>query len=238
MPPAHPSPPDDTPKNRYLTVDPTTNVRPVAYQVELTESAPYPTAVGRTWWVDAPICFDKDGHECPGDDCVLDPVPPDCSGDDAFGWVSHLTSTPVTRFWTESPMHITGCGVASVVTYEIRGSGDGGANYSDPLEVPTVGDPEGDAQSWGDVTGGPDLGNPGSWLPPEGAMNFGDIGNSIRTFENRTEGTGFPPRVWVDVEINQVVNLGDIQFLVMAFEGRPYADINLPLIGVHPFDCP
>lgn len=88
------------------------------------------------------------------------------------------------------------------------------------------------------MTGGPDPVNPGDRLPPEGAMNMGDVGSSIRTFENRTEGTGFPPRIWVDVEINYVVSLGDIQFLVTAFEGKPYADIQLPLIGVHPAVCP
>ena len=238
VPPATPLSPHNTPKNRYLTIDSTTNIRPVAYQVELTESTPYPTAIGRAWWVDAPICYDKDGHECPGDDCLLDPVPPDCTGADAFGWVSMLTSTPVSRFWFESPLHITECGIAPVVTYEIRASGDGGATFSEPLEVHTVGNPEGDAQSWGDVTGGPDPGSPGDWLPPDGSMNFADIGNSIRTFESRTADTGFPPRVWVDIEINLVVNLGDIQFLVMAFEGRPYAAINLDLIGIHPADCP
>ena len=70
-------------------------------------------------------------------------------------------------------------------------------------------------------------------------MNMADIGNSIRTFENRTENTGFPPRVWVDVEANRVVNLADIQFLVMAFEGVAYADItDLDYIGWHPADCP
>ena len=62
--------------------------------------------------------------------------------------------------------------------------------------------------------------------------------NAIRTFENRAEDTGFPPRVWVDVEINQVINLGDVQFVITAFEGAAYADLNLPLIGVHPANCP
>ena len=79
---------------------------------------------------------------------------------------------------------------------------------------------------------------PGLWLPPERATNFADVGNAIRTFENRSEGSGFPPRVWVDVEINQVINLGDIQFVVNAFEGKAYADIGLPLIGIDPADCP
>ena len=43
----------------------------------------------------------------------------------------------------------------------------------------------------------------------------------------------------MDVENNQVVNLGDIQFVVMAFEGVAYADLaDLEFIGVHPADCP
>ena len=66
-----------------------------------------------------------------------------------------------------------------------------------------------------------------------------DVGNAIRTFENLTEDTGFPPRVRVDVEINQVINMGDIQFIVGAFEGVAYADLtDLDFIGVHPADCP
>ena len=65
-----------------------------------------------------------------------------------------------------------------------------------------------------------------------------DVQAAIRTFENKTAETGFPSRVWVDMEIDQVVNLGDIQFLVMAFEGTDYANIGLPLIGLDPADCP
>jgi hypothetical protein len=106
------------------------------------------------------------------------------------------------------------------------------------LEIGTAHHPEGGAQSWGDVTGGPVEGIPGRWLPPERVMNFADIGNAVRTFEKRTEDTGSPPAIWVDVEIDHVVNLGDIQFLVMAFEGVAYADIQLPLIGVDPANCP
>ena len=85
---------------------------------------------------------------------------------------------------------------------------------------------------------GPAEGVPGLWLPPEGATNLADVQNAIRTFENRSADTGFPPRVWVDVEINQVINLGDVQFIVGAFEGRDYAAIQLELIGVDPADCP
>ena len=79
---------------------------------------------------------------------------------------------------------------------------------------------------------------PGLWLPPEGTMNFADVGNAVRTFENCTDDTGFPPRVWVDMESNQVINMADVSFIVMAFEGRAYSDIGLSLIGVDPADCP
>ena len=64
------------------------------------------------------------------------------------------------------------------------------------------------------------------------------MGNAIRTFENNVADTGFPPRVWVDVESNQVVNMGDVAFIINAFEGTAYADINLPDIGIHPASCP
>jgi hypothetical protein len=123
-----------------------------------------------------------------------------------------------------------------VATYEICASQDHGATLSDPLTISTIHDPHGSAQDWGDVTGGP--ATDGNWLPPEYATSFGDIGSAIRTFENRTEGTGFPPRVWVDLEIDHVVSLADISFLVMAFEGKAYADIDLPLIGIDPALCP
>ena len=221
------------PKNRYLTIDPTANFTTVACQVEITEAADYPSAIGRSWWVDEPVCYDYSNGE------PVTPSPETCDAADRFGWVSGLVSTPVTRVWTEQPLHITGCGIAPVITYEIRSSADDGGSLSPAaLLINTAHRPEGDTQSWGDVTGGPVPGMPGLWLPPEGATNFADIGNAIRTFENRAEDTGFPPRVWVDVEINQVINMADISFLIAAFESRAYADINLPLIGIDPADCP
>ena len=205
----------------------------MAYQVELTEAADYPTAVGRTWWVDVPECYDYPNGD------IVEPRPSTCDpGPTRFGWVSKLTSAPVTRTWTETPLYIGDCGIVPVVAERIRASANGGASFSGPLVINTAHDPDGEAQSWGDVTGGPVPGMPGLWLPPEGAMNFSDIGNAIRTFENSTGGTGRPPLVWVDMEINQVVNLGDIQFLVSAFEGSAYAKLLWPLIGIHPADCP
>ena len=43
----------------------------------------------------------------------------------------------------------------------------------------------------------------------------------------------------IDVEIDRVVSMGDIQFLIKAFEATTYADLlDLEFIGVHPADCP
>ena len=220
------------PKNRHLSIDPTINESMTAYLVTVEEAAVYPMAEGRHWWVDEPVCYDY-----PNGDPVL-PPPAICVGPDRFGWVSSLAPDPVLRYWTESPLHLTDCGIVPAVTYGIRTSPDGGETFSDPLMIATAHDPEGDAQSWGDITGGPVAGMPGLWLAPERATNFGDVGNAIRTFENRSDGSGYPPRVWVDVEINQVVNFGDISFVIKAFEGTVYADLDLELIGVDPADCP
>ena len=220
------------PKNRYLTIDPTVNFNEVAYQVEIADAPDYPTAVGRTWWVDTPSCYDY-----PNGDVV--PGATMCEGPDVFGWVSHVGATPVTRIWTETPVHISDCGIVPNVLYEVRSSLDDGGSFSEALAINTAHDPDGEAQSWGDITGGPVPGLPGLWLAPEGTTNLADVQNAIRTFENRSEDTGSPPRVWVDVEIDHVVNLADVQFIVNAFEGKAYADLDdLPLIGWHPADCP
>ena len=48
-----------------------------------------------------------------------------------------------------------------------------------------------------------------------------------------------PPPPWCDVEVNNVVNLGDIQFLVKAFEVTIYTNLaGLEFIGWDPADYP
>jgi hypothetical protein len=220
------------PKNRYLSIDPTVNTLPVAYQVEIIEAADYPEAEGRTWWADEPQCYDyPDGN-------VVLPKPETCEGINRVGWISPVVSTPVERVWTEAPIHITGCPIAPVIAYAVRATDDGGVFFSTPLVINTIHELPGLTQSWGDVSGGPVEGIPGLWYPPDGVSNLADVSWAIRTFEINQDQSGFPPHVWVDVEIDQVVNFGDIQFLIKAFEGTDYASINLPLIGVDPADCP
>jgi hypothetical protein len=136
-----------------------------------------------------------------------------------------------------TPLYVTGCGIAPGVSYEIR-SWDG-TKYSTPLDIDTTPKPTGPSHSWGDLTGGPDDPPSGYWSPPDGVTNMTDIQGALRSFEGNLSGTGAPRRVHVDLEINRAVNLGDIQFLVWAFEGVNYVDIpDLKYIGVHPADCP
>jgi hypothetical protein len=208
------------------------NFNEVAYQVEITDAPDYPTAAGRAWWVDTPVCYDfPNGDAVPGATM--------CEGEDFFGWVSHVGAVPVTRTWTETPVHISGCGIVPSVLYEVRSSLDDGGSFSEALAIHTAHDPDGEAQSWGDITGGPVSGMPGLWLAPERATNLADVQAAIRTFENETADTGSPPRHWVDVEIDQVISLSDVQFIIKAFEGTAYADLaDLEFIGVHPADCP
>ena len=219
------------PKNRYLSVDPSVNPFDVAYQVKLVEAADYPTAVGRAWWVDLPVCYDyPDGNPVPGATT--------CDGADRFGWVSKLTNSYMAYTWPESPLHITDCGIVPDVTYEIQAFVCPPVITSDPLVISTAHDPEGDTQSWGDLTGGPVPDVDETWYPPERATNFVDIEGAIRTFEDNPPPIGFPPRVWVDMESNQVINFGDIGFVIKAFEGVAYADLtDLPDIGRHPAEC-
>ena len=150
-----------------------------------------------------------------------------------------MADMPAPRTWTEVPVHVTGCPVAPVITYEIRASADG-FSFSDPLVINTIHVPS-IPQNWGDLTGGPEPGQPpwtGQWLPPDRSASMADVQAAIRAFEDKTAETGFPSRIWVEQEINQVINLADVQFLIMAFEGKEYATIGLPLIGGDPADCP
>jgi hypothetical protein len=262
------------PKNRYLSIDPTTNADPVAYKVTVTDGAPAgacfgpphiptrcetdadcaptqtceqyysPGIVGREWWLDEPKCFEGNTGT------QVDPAPnPSCTGvwfdpvdgfDKAlFGWISRLSPTPVTRTWVEVPLHVTDCGIAPLLTYDIRASTDAGASFSDPLEINTIHDPGG-PQFWGDLTETP---GGGVYWPPGAAMNFDDISAAIETFSSLPFNTG-PPQAWAEMETDHVVNFSDIDKLIKAFEGTYYRDIG-PLwngqqflIGGDPVNCP
>ena len=97
----------------------------------------------------------------------------------------------------------------------------------------------------GELARSPDGDEPGSekWrLPPDGAHNFGDIQDTIFTFENNVSAVsaiyhdnngdmGTPKRF---------VNFGDIQMSIFAFEGIAYTDhpqVAYPFCEEGPIDC-
>jgi|GEM_PF-1137161 len=181
-------------KNRYISFRPN-NIVPAAFQVELATSLNHPGAQGSTWWVDVP---------------------------NAKG-IALLTNAPVTRNWTETEVHVTGCEIAPVATYNVRASVDDGGTFSPPLAIDTAHQPGG-GKFWGDTVGSFD----GTvWSPPQGIVNIADAVAIIKAWQ---VAPGAPPLPVVDVQpqtINRLVNINDVFAVLLAFQGRPY-----------PYGCP
>ena len=229
------------PRNRYLTIDPTVNQAQVAYHIAVDTAGglddQYAECGTLEGWLADPMCLEDDFG------FPVDPQPPStdpCQGDGLFGWVSYVVDGPVTpRQWNEYPLYVTGCRIVPAASYEIHVSPDGVYTFEASLIIPTSHHPVGETQHWGDVCSDPGISIP--WMPPEYAMNFGDVAAVIRTFE----GAGGPPAPWGDVDINHTINLSDVQFLLIAFEGLTFPelmDITLPDgrpgIGWEVCDCP
>jgi hypothetical protein len=219
------------PKNRYLTIDPTVNVDPVAYHVTLTQldDQYHDWCLPLVGWLSDPVCRnDFDG-------CPVSPQPPStdpCQGAGQFGWVSYVVPGPVApRVWNEYPLFVSCREVVPAGTYEIRVSTDAVVPLDPPLTIKTSHDPGGDAQHWGDVTSDPGTVLP--WMPPEYATSFSDICACIKAFE----GTGGPRLEWCDVEKDHVMTFGDVSFLIKAFEGDTYPMI-VDIMGGCPTDPP
>ena len=81
----------------------------------------------------------------------------------------------------------------------------------------------------------------GRYPGPDGYINFHDVGAAVRAFA-QLPGTVWPEKTWIDIHgdasgdpitnpPNFVVNFGDIQQMVLAFQGNPY-----PFSA--PGDCP
>ncbi|MCH7995017.1 MAG: hypothetical protein IIB57_11320 [Planctomycetes bacterium] len=141
---------------------------------------------------------------------------------DADG-IARLIGTPVTRLWPESVIHATGCFISPVAEYEVRASIDEGATRSDPLLIDTIDQPS-DGNFWGDTVG---AFNGAEWSPSQGVPNIDDAVAVIKTWQ---QADGSPPSTVTDVEpqfINKVVNINDVFFVILAFQGDPY-----------PFGCP
>jgi len=187
--------PHDRKKNRYLSLNPNNTDIGVALQVTMTDTLNHPGALGTFMWVGQP---DGDGF-------------------------ASVSSTPVIRMWPEETLHVTGCFISPVATYEIRAMISEGALPSEPLSIDTIDQPI-DNKFWGDTVGSFDGTN---WSPPQGVTNFDDAVAVIKTWQVEP---GAPHTSVTDVQpqfIDTVVNFDDVLFVVFAFQGDPY-----------PFGCP
>ena len=187
--------PHDRKKNRYLSMDPNNTDIAVALKVTMTAAFNHPDALGTAMWVGEP---DADG-------------------------LAVLSATPVIRLWPEAAVHVTGCFVSPVATYDVQAMIVEGALPTDPLSIDTIDQPAG-GKFWGDTVGS-FTGT--EWTPPQGVTNIDD---AVAVIKNWQAEPGAPHASVADVEpqfINRVVNFNDVLFVIFAFQGDPY-----------PFGCP
>jgi hypothetical protein len=141
-----------------------------------------------------------------------------------LGWVGEPDDNDVSRL-LDNPFY---CAIVPVAAYEIRATADGN-NFTDPLEVSTIAQPDPTLPKWwADIVG---MKLEDSWSPPDGFVNMDDIQAAVQTFEGVP---GAPHWTWVDIEDevpNAVINMTDVQLVVLAFEGAQY-----PFSA--PADCP
>lgn len=221
--------PNDRLKNRYVSVKPNNPGTLVKLEVTLTASLPHPAEVGMSWWVQAPVVPVPDRPKPllgPGE-CVAVLGPFTTAAE--LDWDAAGCQT----------LHITGCPIEPTSDYDVRAVFLGTASTA--LSVPTALRPSG-GKWWGDIVG--ELAAPGVWTAPDGVASFKDVQAALLTL---TGGAVVPPGPippgtvahlsWADVggaDTNSVVNIDDVLFLVMAFQGDQYpfgpanADGNCP----------
>ncbi|MHC5110034.1 MAG: WD40/YVTN/BNR-like repeat-containing protein [Planctomycetota bacterium] len=203
------------PKNRFISIDPSTNNEgnAMARRVTLdtngngTFDADLDLVLG---WMGEPAEIEISGSE---------PSPQ---------WLSRIVNAPFFNDWhgvgLGGTVHLGDCHMSPGHTYLVQSILDGADlgdenNYSAALALPTV-------AVWGDV-----MGSGGPWSPPDGVANFVDIQGTVFGFQNLQ----LAPKAWLELEgtgddLNQpelnVINFADILRAVQGFQGQgyPYAD--------------
>ena len=174
--------------------------------------------VGRLrWWVDTP-----EQRSC-------DPLA-DCTGQS----FSALRDYPVFRTWTDDVIHITGCEIVPVATYELRSTVDGFV-FTYPLRIGTIRKPNVD---YGDSVGPPDWGER-VFAEPDGHTNIIDISAYLLAKQDHPSA---PHTTWVDMHAStnpvvpqQIINVGDLSTIKFGFMGQLYVQTPGQLA---PGDCP
>lgn len=149
---------------------------------------------------------------------------------DAEGRSSMVDQAFYTADWPD-PVHVGGCEIVPVATYEVSGIilgfDEGNPDFFSPsLEVSTI--PQPAPKFWAD-SAGELLGS--VWSGPNGVTNFQDVVAVLQTFS--VESTA-PPKTWSDIHPqtpNRIVNIDDVFNTILAFQGATY-----PYDA--PSDCP
>lgn len=254
--PELPAPPHDSPKHRYVTVNPS-SVDPVGLRVDLASlkrcsalleracsgngdcEAAVPGSgtciehpnVGTAgpWWVQAP---QQEQLGC---------QPGPCGDED---WFARVDAAPYFDTWTLTTLHIGDCEIIPVATYEIRAClPPDGLVCSDPLTIGTIPQPfisPGFRGNFGDVVGAV-VGT--QFSPPDGIGNIGDVSAYIQTAQNY--GTANTPQThptWVDLNglgpgqpPQYILNVADLGQILKALQGNEWTD---DPGNLNPGDCP
>ena len=194
-PPWPAPPPHDETKNRYVSFAPN-STGPVAFRVEMTASAFFPSSIGLLGWVGEPA----EAPEEPG------------------LWTAGLDDAAFTSTDWPAIVHIGDCEIVSAATYEIRAVVVGDPPVlSEPLVVPTTPAPL--PKHWGDVVGPMAR---GAWTSPDGTVNMDDVMAAVQKF---MEEPTAPHLTWVDVnpEVpDAIMNFEDIFWIVQGFKAEAY----------------
>jgi len=219
-PPGLPADPvHQAPKNRYISVDLSSNgYTRMVYRLTLLEMNRCAADTRRACNLDADcadICAGNHDIECSTDaqcgpfgpclssgPCVEhddvgitwrigDPSASTCQPlDDCSGeWFAPVTSSTSYRVWTEDVVHITGCEIVPAAVYQIRGTPDG-IHFTESLTISTIDKPH---LQYGDVCGPMEA---GAFTAPDGFVNVTDVQAYLIAGQG---GATAPHTTWVDL---------------------------------------
>ncbi|MHC4697724.1 MAG: C25 family cysteine peptidase, partial [Planctomycetota bacterium] len=222
-----PATPHDTPKHRYLSIDPSTNPGvDTVIKVEVAEMRRCVVDPRRACLVDDdcdPVCvndLDKyciSSEQCGGADCIAtepcrDMAPnyepplawfvqePQAQPDGE--WTARLSDTVYSQDWSaHTVLHIGDCGIVPCVTYHVYACDPLNLDTcSEQLEIATQRFPSDTPfKLYADVTGGTAMPGP-AVLPPDGYVNVSDLLVTLLTIQNYG-GANTPQAhpTWVDL---------------------------------------
>ncbi len=202
--------PYSIPTNRYVSFNPN-NDAVVALRVDLISG---PGVTGTLGWAGAPFdpgCQNEDGTPKAGT----------CTGES----VSRIVPLPVHRDWTESVVHLSGCHIVPVATYEIRATTNE-VLFSAPFTISTSAKP--DSRFWGDTVGSFFI---SGWSDPDGLVTANDILAVVETFKKSNKATIITRSDMGGQVPNFIVNSSDILLVVNCFQGLEYPYVD-------PSNCP